>query len=103
MTLDEIQKMTHREVDQAIEAAFPKGTFESDVCFTKVLDDCHAAEERVFILGKGVAWVEALRTALLPNMNGWNFDGAHVIILAHAPARQRAEAILLAVQEGETP
>ena len=77
--------------------------------FCASLDACHAAEERLIADGVERVWVFELLRVLMPDARNTIMCGmAHLpqevlVHVAHATARQRAEAILLAVQEGETP
>ena len=64
------------------------------------LDACHAAEERLREKGNGWKFFKALERATM--VMGLNRE-TYLWRIAHASARQRAEAILMAVQEGEAP
>ena len=66
--------------------------------FCASLDACHAAEERLREKGNGWKFFKALERATM--VMGLNRE-TYLWRIAHASARQRAEAILMAVQEGD--
>jgi len=70
--------------------------------FCASLDACHAAEERLKEMGLLPRWVEAMFVVIDPDPSATSATDA-LAQIAHASARQRAEAILMAVQEGEAP
>jgi len=102
MTLDEIQKMSDYDVVVAISGLI-KGSF----AYPLTLDACHGAEEQ-FAMRAGFGAYRRLAKALERVVFGPRGFERHrcydeLYRYAHATARQRADAILLAVQEGETP
>ena len=121
MTLDEIQKMPGRDVDAAIAEQVmgtpvqwvggnpvigrgARGEQITPLYYHKRLDDCHDAEERLKEMGLRKQWIAAFDALIpAPSKDGreeW-VDGIlrSMWEKRHATARQRAEAILLAVQE----
>ena len=87
----------------------PQGDVMLVPAFHLSLDACHAAEERLIADGVERVWVFELLRVLMPDARNTIMCGmAHLpqevlVHVAHATARQRAEAILLAVQKGKTP
>lgn len=108
MTLDEIQKMSDRQVNAAIaeKVEWPhlpgRGWRVREGSFyyydpTISLDACHAAEQRLGKMGAGVDVLTAIESVLRQDGEPCNMDWCKY----SATARQRAEAILLAVQDQE--
>ena len=113
----EIQKMGERELDAAIALAlgWKRGkleewyspsedspAFSGPLDYHFSLDACYIAEERLKEMGLLPRWVEAMFVVIDPEPSATSATDA-LAQIAHASARQRAEAILMAVQEGETP
>jgi len=114
MTLDEIRKMPGRGLDKAIQRAlfgpFPLGTIPASPAklYHKDLNACREAEGRLAEMGLKTEFVQALiRIIPFPAIAPHDLDESMRGVAEawfdriHATARQRAEAILAAVQTKE--
>jgi len=100
MTSTEIHAMADQELDVAIFRELWTDGWKPDQPFCVSLDACHEAEKRLAETGLKVKFVLAFE---LVAHNAWCRNPSKRMGFRwckyHAPARERAEAILLAIQE----
>ena len=107
MTHDEIQKMVGHKLDATIQRGFmdpiPHGMVPATIApsYHDDLNACHAAEERLKEMGLTEQFKAALEDTIHHDGSydeSYDMDWCKI----HAPADQRARAILLAKERGET-
>ncbi len=94
MTADEIHALADEELDGLLHGALDSN-MPSSMSFCESLDLCHAAEEQL----KKMGLLRAFGICLYNDQFATDCDCGE---LAHASARQRAEAILVAMQAKES-
>jgi len=102
MNADEIQALPDADLDAVIWATlapWPSGFLKGDFVFCDSLDHCHVAEERLKEMGLATAFTVQLYLVAVEAQKADSRRHPVRWYEVHASARERAEAILAAVQK----